>query len=134
MIPNHAKIGQSPLWKFRRSRSMFGTLPKSMFDWRRDGRVARAGAVCAAALIISAQASRAEDFEFFEKKIRPIFTERCYECHSTQSKKVKGGFLLDSREGLLKGGETGPAIVPGKPEKSLLITAVRYADKGLQMS
>src|SRR5713101_2529695 len=104
-----------------------------MFDWGRDGRVARAGAVCITALMISAQGGLAEDFEFFEKKIRPIFTERCYECHSSQSKKIKGGFVLDSREALLKGGESGPGIVPGKPEKSLLITAVRYADKDLQM-
>ncbi|HMC28737.1 MAG TPA: c-type cytochrome domain-containing protein, partial [Verrucomicrobiae bacterium] len=86
-----------------------------------------------ALLTIFPTALRGEDFDFFEKKIRPIFTERCYECHSSQSKKVKGGFLLDTREALLKGGETGSALVPGKPEKSLLITAVRYADKDLQM-
>ena len=71
--------------------------------------------------------------EFFEKKIRPIFTEHCYSCHSAQAEKIKGGLLLDSKEGLLKGGESGPAIVPGDPENSLLIKAVRYADKDLQM-
>src|SRR4051812_9698093 len=71
--------------------------------------------------------------EFFEQKIRPIFVDNCYECHSLQSKKVKGGLLLDTREGVLKGGDTGPAIVPGDPEKSLLIKAVRYTDPDLQM-
>src|SRR2546423_205371 len=63
--------------------------------------------------------------EFFEKKIRPILVERCYECHST-GKKRKGGLLLDSRAGMLKGGDTGPAIVPGDPAKSLLIQAIGY--------
>ena len=59
--------------------------------------------------------------------------ENCYECHSTQSKKVKGGLRLDSREGLVHGGDSGPVIVPGEPEKSVLIKAVRYTDKDLQM-
>ena len=71
--------------------------------------------------------------EFFEKKIRPVLVERCYECHSAESKKLKGNFRLDSRQGLLKGGDSGPAIVPGAPEKSLLIKAVRYTDEDLQM-
>jgi hypothetical protein len=71
--------------------------------------------------------------EFFEKKIRPILADDCYKCHSQDSEKVKGGLLLDTREGLLKGGDTGPAIVPGEPDKSLLIKAVRYADENLQM-
>src|SRR2546426_2842813 len=86
-----------------------------------------------AALPSVGRCASAEDFEFFEKKIRPILVENCYKCHSAQSEKVKGGFLLDTREGVLKGGETGPAIVPGDPEKSLLIKAVRYTDKDLQM-
>src|SRR5438105_2477739 len=71
--------------------------------------------------------------EFFERKVRPIFVENCYKCHSADAEKIKGGFLLDTREGLLKGGDTGPAIVPGDPEKSLLIKAVRYTDENLQM-
>ncbi|EEF57671.1 PSD1 and planctomycete cytochrome C domain-containing protein [Pedosphaera parvula] len=71
--------------------------------------------------------------EFFEKKIRPILTDNCYKCHSAQSEKVKGGLLLDTHEGLLKGGDNGPAIEPGNPEKSLLIKAIRYADENLQM-
>ena len=74
-----------------------------------------------------------EGVEFFEKRIRPLLVENCYKCHSAQSEKVKGGLLLDTREGVLKGGDTGAAIVPGDPEKSLLIKAVRYTDKDLQM-
>src|SRR5436190_5944307 len=74
-----------------------------------------------------------EGVEFFEKKIRPLLVEHCYKCHSAQSEKVKGGLLLDTREGLLKGGNTGPAMVPGDPEKSLLIKAVRHSDKESQI-
>src|SRR5881628_3634300 len=71
--------------------------------------------------------------EFYEKQVQPILTENCYKCHSHQADKIKGEFVLDSREGLLKGGETGPAIVAGEPEKSLLIKAVRQVDEDLQM-
>ena len=58
-----------------------------------------------------------EKLLFFEKKIRPILAENCYECHSTSSKKVKGNLFLDSRIGVLGGGDSGPAIVSKKPEK-----------------
>jgi cytochrome c553 len=71
--------------------------------------------------------------QFFENKIRPIFADNCYKCHGQQAEKIKGGLLLDTREGVLKGGETGPAVVPNDPEKSLLIKAVRYTDPDLQM-
>ena len=71
--------------------------------------------------------------DFFENKIRPIFVNNCYKCHSQQAPKIKGGLLLDTQAGLLVGGDTGPAIVPGDPEKSLLIKAVRYTDEDLQM-
>jgi mono/diheme cytochrome c family protein len=70
--------------------------------------------------------------EFFEKKIRPIFVEHCYKCHGT-TEKLKGGLNLETREDLLKGGDTGPAIVAGDPEKSRLIEAVRYKNQELQM-
>ncbi len=78
-------------------------------------------------------ASDAKGAQFFEKKIRPILANTCYQCHSRQSKKVKGGLLLDSHEGLLKGGDSGPVFVTGDPEKSLLIKAVRYKDEDLRM-
>jgi hypothetical protein len=64
--------------------------------------------------------------EFFEKKIRPVLVERCYKCHSAGSKKVEGGLLLDSREAIRKGGESGPAVVPHKPDESLILDAIRY--------
>ncbi|HMF19220.1 MAG TPA: DUF1549 domain-containing protein, partial [Gemmataceae bacterium] len=71
--------------------------------------------------------------EFFESKIRPMLAEHCFRCHSSTAKRLKGGLLLDSREGILKGGESGPVIVAGKPEKSRLIQAIRYTDVDLSM-
>ncbi len=71
--------------------------------------------------------------QFFENKIRPVLAEHCYKCHSQRAEKVRAGLLLDTREGVLKGGDNGPAVVPGDPEKSLLIKAVRYTDPDLQM-
>lgn len=68
--------------------------------------------------------------EFFETRIRPILANNCYTCHTTSA---MGGLKIDSREGLLKGGKSGPAIVPGKPEESLLIRAVRQVDERLKM-
>jgi len=70
--------------------------------------------------------------EFLEKRSRPLLAERCHECHSAE-KKQKGNLLLDTREGMLKGGDTGPAIVAGDPANSRLINAVKWADKDLQM-
>ena len=78
-------------------------------------------------------ASDAAGIEFFERKVRPILVDRCYGCHSAESKKAEGGLLLDSRDGLLKGGDSGPAIVVGDPDKSLLLIAVRHQDKDLKM-
>src|ERR1700683_5135448 len=101
-----------------------------MFE--RLSRWARPSLYISAGLLL-AGAGGAEDFEFFEMRIRPLLVDNCYKCHSAGSEKVKGGLLLDTREGLLKGGDTGPAIVAGQPDKSLLIKAVRYTDKDLQM-
>ena len=89
--------------------------------------------ILALTLRAPAAAPTPEQAEFFEKKIRPLLSETCFKCHSAQSEKLKAELYADSRAGLLKGGETGPAIVPGDPEKSLLIKAVRYADPDLQM-
>ncbi len=66
--------------------------------------------------------------EFFEKRIRPVLVEHCYECHSADAqakKKLRGGLYLDSKEGLLTGGDSGPAMAPGKPGESLLIKTIR---------
>src|SRR5580658_5252414 len=71
--------------------------------------------------------------ELFEKTIRPILVSKCYMCHSSQLKSPMGGLVLDTKAGLLKGGERGPEIVPGKPAESRLLQALRYADPQLQM-
>ena len=73
------------------------------------------------------------DFTFFESKIRPLLSEYCFSCHSAKAEKLKGGLHVDSLDGLLAGGDSGPAVVPGDPERSLLIKAVRYTDANLQM-
>jgi len=82
---------------------------------------------------VAAQQLTPAQSQFFENKVRPIFVDNCYKCHSARAEKVKGSLYLDTREGLLKGGESGPAIVPGNPDKSLLIKAVGYTDQDLQM-
>jgi hypothetical protein len=71
--------------------------------------------------------------EFFEKKVRPVLVQHCYPCHSAAAKKQKGGLALDSRPALRKGGDNGPALVPGHPEQSRLIRAVRHTDETLMM-
>ena len=92
------------------------------------------GAWC---LVLGASASAADptpaQIQFFESKIRPVLAKNCYKCHSQSAERVKAGLLLDTKEGVLKGGDNGPLIVPGDPEKSLLIKAVRYTDPDLQM-
>ena len=76
---------------------------------------------------------RADEFNFFEKKIRPLFHKHCYECHSSENGKKKGGLYLDSRQGWVKGGDSGPAVIPNNVEASLLIKAVNYNDTDLKM-
>lgn len=75
----------------------------------------------------------ADEAEFFEKRVRPVLAKHCYQCHSADAKKLKAELYVDSRSGLIAGGESGPSIVPGKPEESLLIRAVEYHDVDLQM-
>ena len=71
--------------------------------------------------------------EFFEKNIRPILTDRCYKCHSAAESTSKGGLVLDSRAGMLAGGDQGPAVVPRNAKKSLLIVSVHQNDPDLSM-
>lgn len=82
-------------------------------------------------LLVAPLRAAPADEAFFESKIRPLLVKHCYECHS--GKKSKRGLSLETREGWRKGGESGAAIVPGRPEESLLIKAVRYTDKELAM-
>ena len=81
------------------------------------------------ALILTGNLCADEGEDFFEQKIRPVLVKRCYSCHSAaalEKKTLKGGLQLDSREGLRQGGDSGPAIVPGKADDSLLISAIQY--------
>jgi len=93
-------------------------------DWPRFGLVAWI-ALAATPLAIKAQATVA-DIEFFEAKIRPVLVEHCYACHAADSKIIRGGLLVDSREGLQEGGDSGPAVVPGNAEASLILAALRH--------
>ncbi len=89
-------------------------------------------AACLCFFLATTATAAAEDRDtFFEQRIRPILVQHCDECHSGLH--AEGGLLLDSRAGWEKGGDRGPAIVPGKPDQSLLIHAVRYQDDGLAM-
>ena len=74
--------------------------------------------------------------DFFEKKVRPVLAERCYSCHSAQAARtgmLMGKLQLDTREGVQQGGSRGPAIVPGQPDQSVLIEALKYTNRNLQM-
>jgi hypothetical protein len=81
--------------------------------------------------LVCAATSSSEQLEFFEKKIRPVLVQHCYQCHSSGAKKLRGGLLLDSGEGIRKGGDGGAVIVPGDTAASRLLKAIRYED--LQM-
>jgi hypothetical protein len=88
-------------------------------------------AVCALAVVgiaasVSAKSPSAEDLKFFENKIRPVLVKHCYACHSQEAKEVGGKLLLDTGAGLRKGGESGPALVEGKPDESLIVHALQY--------
>jgi hypothetical protein len=85
----------------------------------------------ASGLVASAAADPGTSF--FEKEIAPILEQRCYECHSHEAGKAKGGLVLDSRVGWETGGETGPALIPGNPDESLLVGAIRHEDEDLAM-
>jgi hypothetical protein len=92
--------------------------------------------VCLVLVLMSTTAVAEESFspeqlEFFEKQVRPILIERCHECHGPETQ--EGSLRLDSRAAILKGGETGPAVVPGKPDQGELIEAIGYDPDGYQM-
>src|SRR5262245_3784517 len=74
-----------------------------------------------------------EQLEFFEKRIRPLLVEHCYECHAAGAKEIGGGLRLDRHDKRMAGGDSGPALIPGKPQESLIVRAVRYDDDALKM-
>ncbi len=75
----------------------------------------------------------AEQVAFFENQVRPILANNCYSCHSLEKEKSKGGLTLDTHDGIVKGGETGPILIPGDPDHGTIITAIQYSDPDLQM-
>ncbi len=75
----------------------------------------------------------AEQLAFFESKIRPVLADKCYKCHSEKSEKIRGGLVLDTRDGIRRGGDNGPAVVPGDLTNSLLVDAIRYSNKDTAM-
>src|SRR5688572_4751154 len=101
-------------------------------------RIKVAGAL--AVMLMACAAGAAEEpvadpagVEFFEKKVRPVLSANCYKCHSESAEKVKAKLYLDSREGMLKGGSSGPAMVVGNPAKSAMIEAIRHVDPDTAM-
>ncbi len=112
------------------------------FASKRSGEITRAGQrvrICSAFLFLigyflllgaNSSGQTQDPAEFFEKKIRPVLSRRCYSCHTILK---SGGLRLDSRQNILKGGKDGPVVVPGHPEQSLLIKAISHTHERLQM-
>ena len=69
-----------------------------------------------------------EQLAFFEKSIRPVLVKQCYSCHSSGAEKVRGSLKLDTRDAIRKGGDHGPAVVPGDLDKSYLLKAIKHAE------
>ena len=84
-------------------------------------------AACLSSVAISAAEKIPQaQLDFFEKKIRPVLVEKCYSCHAKNAKAIKGGLVLDTRDGIRRGGDSGHAVVPGEIESSLLMEAIRF--------
>ena len=98
-----------------------------------DASMAGGDPMAMGAMMESSTTFDRKDLDFFEAKIRPLLLGRCLNCHSDDGSRVRAGLRLDTHDQLLIGGDTGPAIVPGNPDASLLIQAVRYDDPGLEM-
>jgi len=108
-----------------------------MFSLTRPGLLCRgAGTIALVSAFfasqLSARAQDPEELRNFRESIEPVLIKECYRCHSAKAEKLKGGLRLDSREAMLRGGDTGPAVVPGKSSESLLVQALRH-EGGLEM-
>ena len=86
-----------------------------------------------ASQFLAGPAFGAEADAIFERSVRPLLESKCYDCHSARSDEVKGNLRLDSLEGILKGGDNGPAIVAGDVANSFLLRALRYQEADYQM-
>ncbi|MDF1755969.1 MAG: PSD1 and planctomycete cytochrome C domain-containing protein [Verrucomicrobiales bacterium] len=90
--------------------------------------------ICSFAVVNSQEEKLTSDqVMFFESKIRPVLADACYECHSNEGGRVKGGLALDTREAMLLGGDSGEVLIPGKPDESLLWIALSYTDPDYEM-
>lgn len=123
-------MGVTELWSSgamaaRKIRGVFSTAPLLHYP------------IIPALLLFASLTARAASVDpgtvFFEKEIASILKQRCYDCHSHDAGKAKGGLVLDSRSGWANGGGSGPAVLPGKADESLIIQAVRYRNADLQM-
>lgn len=92
-----------------------------------------AALLCLEGAAFAQDQSSKSQLDFFETKIRPVLVESCYACHSTKTGESQGGLVLDSRDGIRRGGDSGPAVVPGKIKSSLLIAAIRHTTDDLVM-
>ena len=111
---------------------LWGGQARNTMAWGRKSNSPRTGAIAVIAAFATCSAGFAQDDsrEFFEKRVRPVLAAKCYSCHAESR---LGGLRLDSRQALLAGGKSGPAIMPGNPETSLLIRAIKQADSKLKM-
>jgi hypothetical protein len=123
----------------RRDSKLTGEHWQSMCDVR-STRFGLVACMFFAGMLASTMITRASDAkpdraaaDLFESKIRPLLAEHCYKCHSSQAKSLKGGLRLDNPTDMKKGGDNGPAVVPGDAEASLLVKAVRYQNEELRM-
>lgn len=89
--------------------------------------------VFAQTALATALAAADDPAELFKKSVRPLFERKCFECHSAKADELKGNLKLETLEQILKGGETGPAVVPGDVENSFLLRAIRYQEDDYQM-
>ena len=86
----------------------------------------------AAAAFALDEAPTGEQLDFFEKKIRPVLAEKCYKCHWQEAEKIKGGLMLDTREGIRRGGDNGPAVVPGNAQGEPAARGDSLREQGLR--
>jgi hypothetical protein len=92
------------------------------------GGVLLAAGLTPSLALTAAEPATPDQLTFFEKNIRPVLVKECYSCHATTAEKIRGGLKLDTRDAARKGGDNGPAIVPGEPQKSLLLRAIKHQD------
>ena len=119
--------------EFPRGKAAFRRLDKDRDGYLTAADFAVDKAQPATGMAPEQRAATPEETEFFEKSVRPVLASNCFNCHSDNATKLKGKLKVDSLDALLAGGSSGPAIVPGDADASLLIQAVRYTDSDLQM-